>query len=203
MKHDDLVLLALGAHAAVFLGALAAYYRFGDRTDITAKSLEGTDAVLREMRMAISAELTDHLRDTLSDSVVVSSIVLDAGASAYVEKPSNSLASDRFREAVRDFVEESSEHLAACRSLFVERSKWSRTSRKLSWLLLLLAVWQGLVSGVLAFVDRPAILSIPDRLILLFAVPTALLGLGVVVTLVVMQVSHDRICEIRDQHAAL
>ena len=192
MKHDDLVLLALGAHAAVFLGALAAYYRFGDRTDITAKSLEGTDAVLREMRMAISAELTDHLRDTLSDSVVVSSIVLDAGASAY-----------RFREAVRDFVEESSEHLAACRSLFVERSKWSRTSRKLSWLLLLLAVWQGLVSGVLAFVDRPAILSIPDRLILLFAVPTALLGLGVVVTLVVMQVSHDRICEIRDQHAAL
>lgn len=203
MTYDDLLLVAVGSHAAVFVGALAAYYKFGDRTDVTSKSLQGTDNVLRDMRRAIAAELADWLRPALEESITVSTLIVDPSSASYIERPSRSLDSERFREAVKDFVEVDSGRLADCRTLLTLRKTWCSAAAALSWLLLCLLIWQGAVSAALAFLGRTEVIHFPAGLILWSPGPTVLLAVGVAVCLVVMQVSHDRITALRMRYGSL
>ena len=62
MAPGELTTLALAFHASVFGCAIAAYYRYGDRTEVFNKSLQGTDLILVRIRQQISEELTEKLK---------------------------------------------------------------------------------------------------------------------------------------------
>lgn len=187
----------------MFVGALAAYYKFGDRTDITSRSLQGTDSLLRDIRRALAAELADWLRPALEESVSVSALIIDPSSGAYVERPSRPLDSERFREAVREFVEIDSVRLADCRSLLSLRKRWCSAASALSWLLLTLVIWQGAVSAALAFLGRTQVIHFQAGLILWSPGLTLLLAGGVAVCLVTMQLCHDRITDLRMRYGTV
>ena len=196
MIHDALTSVALGTHATLLVGVLAAYYKYGDRTEITARGLQGTDATLREIRRKIAASLADAVREQLA----APTLILEASTESYVERPSNPLESERYREAVRDFVEGNSSFLIDCRNLTLYRNAWLRAARRLSWILLAFGAYEGAVAGALALVDKTGVFSIPDVAVLLAAIPTALFFLAGLLCLGSMQVDHDRIMSIRNRY---
>ncbi len=202
MTHEALTGFALGVHAALLVGVLAAYYKFGDRTEITARSLQGTEAALREIRRLIAADLAAAVREELAAPAAASPIiVLEATKESYVERPSNPFDSERFRDGVRQFVEGSSSSLVDCRNLVGHRDSWIRAAKRLSRFLLTLAAYEGLVAGALAFLDKTEVYQFPDLTVKLAAIPTAICFVAAMISMVQMQISHDRIIEIRHRYA--
>ncbi len=201
MTHDALVGLNIGAHAALLLGVLAAYYKFGDRTEIIDRSLQGTEATLKEIRRIISSHLADNLRRDLGPSSPASSIVVLATAESYVERPSNPFDSERFRDVIREFVEDETASLVDCRNLILSRDSWMRAVRQLGRCLLLFAAYEGIVAGVLVFLDKAVVYQFPDVVIKLTAIPTSLFFLFAVFCMLRMQRNHDQITEIRHRYA--
>lgn len=202
MTHEALTLIALGNHAVLLAGGLAAYYKYGDRTDITGRSLQGTEATLTGIRRLIAASLAKSLRQQLEAPPTTSpTIILEASEQAYVERPSNPLDSERFRDAVREFVEGDTASLIDCRNLVRLRDAWLRVSKRLSHILLAFVAYQALVAAALAFVDRTDVYHFADLAILLSAVPTVLLFAASLVCSAMMQGSHNRILEIRHRYA--
>ncbi len=201
MTHEGLVALATTAHAAVLVGALAAYYKFGDRTEVFARSLQGTDQTLRELRRLIAADLAQRLKDDLGDDSTISAIVLEQSTEAYVERPSIVLASEKFRESIRSFVEQGVSRLIDCRTLVGLRDGWSRSARRLSWCLLALALYQALVAGILAFLDRTEVIRLPDSFVLWAAGPTAIILAVCFGLMTQIQRCHDQISVIRERYA--
>lgn len=202
MTHAALAAVALKSHAALLVGVLAAYYKFGDRTEVTARSLQGTEATLREVRRLIAATLADALREqnatpSTSSSVIITSI----SEQVYAERPSNFLNSERYRDAVREFVEGQSRTLADCRSLLSHRDAWMNAARRLSRVLLAFAAYEGLVAGSLAFVDGTDVYHFCDLVIELAGAPSALFFLAGLACMLSMLISHDRITEIRHRYA--
>jgi hypothetical protein len=198
VNHDALVGIAATAHAAVLLGALAAYYKFGDRTEIVARSLRGIDDTLRELRRLIAADLADALREDLIEDASVAAAVT---AHAYVERPAPLFASERYRESVREFVERSTSRMVDCRSLVLGRDAWSRAASRLSWTLLTLVGYQACVAGLLVFLDKTGVVQFPDSLVIWAAAPTAVLILSCGLWLVLVQRKHDIISDIRQRYA--
>src|SRR5580765_4334971 len=176
MTHEALAGVALASHAALLLGVLAAYYKFGDRTEIISRSLQGTEAALREIRNRIVSELAAVLRQDLAAPPPASPIiVLEATTASYVEGPARFLDSERFRDRIREFVEGESPTLVDCRNLVGYRDSWFRAAKRLSRLLLGYAIYEGIVAGALAFVDKTQVYQFPDIAIKLAAIPSAIL----------------------------
>lgn len=202
MTHEALTGFALGVHAALLVGVLAAYYKFGDRTEIIARSLQGTEAALREIRRIIAADLVSAVRQEFTVPATVSPIiVLEATKESYVERQSNPFDSERFRDGVRQFVEGNSGCLVDCRNLVAQRDTWMRVAKRLSRILLMFAAYEGVVAGALAFLDRTEVYQFPDLAVKLAAIPTALCFAAAMICMVQMQITHDRITEIRHRYA--
>ena len=66
MTHQELLSITLIVHVAVLSGSLAAFYKYGDRSDFMAKSLEGTETTLSKLRMMISSYLLSSIKEFLS-----------------------------------------------------------------------------------------------------------------------------------------
>lgn len=201
MNHEALVNIAATTHAAILLGASAAYFKFGDRTDVLAKSLQSTDDTMRELRRLIAQDLAETLQSDLSQTTVVSTIILDTTTEAYIERPANIFAGERYRDSVRRFVEESTNRIVDCRGLVTMRHAWSRSARRLSWILLALVCYQAVVAGALAFLDRTEVVIFASAAIKWAAAPTALMICLAGLSLARMLRTHDRISEIRERYA--
>lgn len=203
MTHEALVNAAAATHAAILVGAVAAYYKFGDRTDVLAKSLQGTERSIREMRRLIAEDLAETLSAKLTPASTVSTLIVESSSQSYVERPTSPFVGERYRDAVRSFVEEGTNCLVDCRGIVSLRDTWLRWARRLSWLILGLVVYEAIVAGALAFGDRMGVFALPDRVIQWASAPTVL---GVVLILnhmVLMLRCHDRITDIRQKYADL
>lgn len=203
MTHEALVNVAATTHTAVLLGALAAYYKFGDRTDVLAKSLQGTEQSMRDLRRLIAAELAETLQKDLSSVPTVSTLIVESATESYVERPTSVFAGERYRDSIRRFVEVSSNRLVDCRNLVSLRDAWSRCAQRLSWLILGLVAYEALVAGFLGFLDRTGVLIVPDAVIRWAAAPTVAIAVLCGAYIVAMQRVHDRISEIRLRYADL
>jgi hypothetical protein len=203
VTHEALVNAAAATHAAILVGAVAAYYKFGDRTDVLAKSLQGTERSIREMRRLIAEDLAETLSAKLTPASTVSTLIVESSSQSYVERPTSPFVGERYRDAVRSFVEEGTNCLVDCRGIVSLRDTWLRWARRLSWLILGLVVYEAIVAGALAFGDRMGVFALPDRVIQWASAPTVL---GVVLILnhmVLMLRCHDRITDIRQKYADL
>ncbi len=202
MTHAELVGVAGGIHAAILLAALAAYYKYGDRTEMYAKSLQGTDNLLRLLRQGIATELTDSLAPLLANPAPVSRVI-GFGVESYGERPANPLSSEAYRERVQEFVETQSGAMVDCRSLVLLRSAWCFWAKFLSWALLSLIAWQLVTAGVLGLLDRIAGVPVPESMIRWAGAVTALGIVACLFPLPFLLHRHDRIHELRTRYDRL
>jgi hypothetical protein len=203
VTHEALVNAAAATHAAILVGALALYYKFGDRTDVIAKSLQGTEESIRELRRLIAGDLAETLRADLTPTSSVTTLIVEPANQSYVERPADMFVGERYRDSVRQFVEIGMNRLVDCRNIVSLRDTWIRWARRLSWLILGLVVYELVIAGLLALGDRMGVFVIPDPAIRWAATPTVVLAVLIVTHMAWMHRFHDRITDIRLKYADL
>ena len=130
MNHGELVKAVFFVHGPVLVAALVALYRYGDRTDIIRRSLEGSESLLKRMR----ALLADGFGKTFTPLLqsIPSPIILPDGNS-YAEIPIDVAHSDAYVQRIDDFVYENSNLLADYRLALRTRILWCFWAKWLSW----------------------------------------------------------------------
>ena len=199
MVHAEFVNVALRIHAPLLMASLAAYYKYGDRTELLSKSMQGTDAVLSRMRREIANELGESLQNILENAGTVPTVV---GAETYTERPVNPVGSESYRKAIHDFVENNTNVLCDCRSLRDARDAWCFWARVLSWSILGLLLWQSVVTGSFALFDKLLDVPIPDVLIKFSAIPTVAGVIASLGSLPFLLKWHDVISDYRVRYDA-
>jgi len=164
MTHQDMLNITLSVHGAVFVGAIAAWYKYGDRSDVLAKSLEGTDNLLRKLRILISSDLSKHIREVLSTVPANPQAILgpDGKNAIYTEKVSNFLESEAFRQAIGDFVSSGANVISDYRVLARARASWCFWARLLSWSILAIIILQAVFLAAHGFIDKILGNHLPD-----------------------------------------
>ena len=194
MTHNDLVNLCLSYHTPVMVAVLAAYYKYGDRTEIFRKSLQGTDATLTRLRQKIAVELEKKLQPIFENSGTMSVLLIPE---SYTERPANPVGSEVYRESIRDFLDTSSEAVGDYRTLYIARRRWCFWAKFLSWSLLVLLGWQFVVVGSIMFVDKVGGIPISDWLLKWSALPSGLVMVCCLTSLPCMLRCHDVIIDYR------
>jgi len=200
MVHEELVLVALGVHAAALVGAVAAYYRYGDRTELFARSLHGMESMVRQMRQQIGADLEDRLRPIFENPGAMRPPILGQDGNTYIEQAANPVGSEGYREAVREFVEKQAGTISDFRSLLLAKAAWCFWARFLSWAILGFLTWQLAAVGALAFLDRIGGLALPEWSIKWSALPTSLCVLACLVPLPMLLRNHDRVTDYKQRY---
>jgi len=200
MIHSELVVTVGAAHAAILVAAITAWQKLGGRSDPAHRLMDSAEPVLRALRSKVADELADYLKANLSGVAIVPNLILE-GTASYTEKQPELLAGEKYRESIRDFVEEHSRVLVDVRSLVLWRQSWGRASRALSWGIIACAVWSAIVAAALWFVDRPDLFTFPDLLVKIASTPTAFVIAWCLVCLVIIQRNHDRVSSICEQYA--
>lgn len=200
MTHGELVNWALTIHGSLLVAAWAAYGKYGDRTELISKSLQGVDETLRRIGLAMAEELGNALGPVFENAPIVSAG--EGGKDIYKERQANPVGSELFREAIRDFITSEAEALSDYRTLLLARARWQLWARLLSWSNLLLIIWQVFVVGLLALGDKLLALHISDALIRWSSVPSSV---GVVIGLACLTYTlrqHDVITRLRTEYDA-
>lgn len=188
MSDAEIVNLALSIHGAVLLAAIAAYYKYGDRTDLIDKSLRGTDEVLVKVRQLIADELGETLGAIFDEPATVEIVV---AAGTYTELPGNPVGSEAYRDCIREFVETASNTMVDCRVLRSARDSWCFWARFLSWAILCLLMWELVSCGLIAVLDKAFGVAIPDHVVNLTMLPTVVGVVAVVFPFPFLLKYHD------------
>ena len=199
MTHEALVGLALGVHSALLIGVLAAYHKYGDRTEVTAQSLAGTEQTQRELRRLLASELADVLKKTMEPQATFVTVV-DPATESYAERPADIFSGEQYRNIVRTFVEKRAGAIVDCRSLAINRELWAGRASTLSWGLLVFWMYEAVGAGALVL-DKLGVYTLPVWLVTWSFAPTALLFGSCAVVVVGLLLAHDRITAIRMKHA--
>jgi len=197
MTHADLIKTVVAVHSSVLLVAIAAYYKYGDRTDVFTRSLEGTDGLLRRIRQQLASDLGESLVGVFRDQGTVPSPILRPDGGTYIEQCTNPIGGERYKESIRDFVEESNEVLADYRSAIMARASWCFWAKCLSWTILGLTVWQAVVVGSSALLDWVCSIPIPDWVLQWAGLPTVLIVAACFVAVFLCLRHHDTIQRMR------
>src|SRR6266852_9727879 len=154
MTHSELVNLILGCHTSIFVAASAAYYKYGDRTELFNRSLQGTDSAFGRIRQRITVELADALKPIFENPGSVPTPIFAPSGESYIERAVNPVGSELYKEAIRDFLENSGDAIADYRSLLLARRGWCFWARFLSWSLLGLLVLEILLLASIGLLDK-------------------------------------------------
>jgi hypothetical protein len=195
---------ALTFHASAFAACIVAYYKYGDRTEIFERSLDGTESALAQMRRLIAYQLGVRLKPVFdgSDRVVEITIVDPLGNPAR-EVSVSPVGSERYNDALFDFVESSRQHLVDYRTLCELRSRWMWWNEKLSLSVLSLMIIEAIISGFFGYFGKLQGEHFTPRMILESFLPIAsIFVLGVTTPLVTIAYLHSRILSFRITYAA-
>lgn len=144
MTLSDAAGLALKVHGAVWLAAVAAYYKYGDRTDLFHKALRGNRSLRQVVRDNIATDLSKQLQPVIRNATRTTSPVLDASGT-YVEQVADITESEPFYQAIRDFVSASVGSLLDYRLVLETADCWRKWAHRLSRAILALVILETLV----------------------------------------------------------
>ena len=195
MTAPELLVYALQVHALHAVSGFAAVRKYGDRTDLIAKSMQGTDSPLRVLRRTVSGELAEVLRKWLASAATVTTAV-DPSSGVYAERPADVFAGEQYRTIVRMFVETRIGGMVDCRTFFTEREKWARHAERLSWCTIAFFAYQLVAAGTL-FLAQLEVVSLSTTMVKTTFAPSFLLVAAIVACMVAALVAHDRISRIR------
>jgi hypothetical protein len=194
MNHGELVKAVFVVHGPVLFAGLAALYRYGDRTEIIKRSLEGSDALLKRMRALLADGFKKSLKPWMQSAP--SPIILPSGNS-YSETPLNVARSDAYIERIDDFVYEHTALLADYRLALGTRASWCFWAKCLSWLSLALVVWEVVLLGAVGMLDVMCDCPISDKLLLWACIPTAGIVAAGLLALALCLRRHDTLSDLR------
>jgi hypothetical protein len=125
---------------------VAAWYKYGDRTDLAKKSLDGTKEALDELRAYLGRALADAVKPTVQRILAE-----QGGPDAVLEE----LRGENFQDDVSAFVTRDLDEMISYRILVHERKHWSAWAQRLSWgvyismaVEFVFTVWFGLANRV-------------------------------------------------------
>ncbi|NQT18355.1 MAG: hypothetical protein HQ592_01530 [Planctomycetes bacterium] len=187
----------LGLHGFVLAGALAALYKYGDRTNCLKEILQGNKEVLSQMRRLIANKLGEALLPVFDNpKSIVQSIVLPH---SYDEVEISPAGSEAYYDALFDFVEKDSEALADYKTMHISVKAWTRRAKWLSRFVLYLLTWQFLAAVATFLVIRP-ILPLPGWAIEWSWIPTLFLIGACLINFYGMLRHHDRMLDCRSKY---
>ena len=146
MTLSDAAGLALQVHSAIWIAAAAAYYRYGDRTNLFEKTLRGNHDLRRALRDNIATDLNKQLQPVVRDATRARSPVLNA-AGSYIEHATDITESEPFYQAIRDYVSSSAGSLLDYRLVLKTEARWRTWAHRMSHSLLALLAWETLSIG--------------------------------------------------------
>jgi len=181
------------------VGALAAYHKYGDRTELTDKSLKGTKEALETLLAYLGRSLAEAVRPTV-ERILANATVTPEGTIKEV-KPSaiaKELNGEAFLDDIAAFVNTDGEEMSSYRNLVHARIRWSACAKRISRSVFVLLVLQGVFTFYFAaekILNRPMkpIVSLVTFIISALAVGFCVLCAGA------MLHYHDKISEYRDK----
>lgn len=192
--------LVLKLHGAVWLAGAAAYYRYGDRTDLFDKAMRGNRNARQTIRDDIAGELGKQLSPVIRDATRTKTTILDPSGK-YAEQPTDFASSESFYQAVRDFVSSSSGALLDYRQILRASERWSRWAGRLSHCVLGLVILETLMLAAVLVVQLTGWSeTTQERLMLWSFAPTATVALMVLVSLTLVHVNQSTISHLRERH---
>jgi hypothetical protein len=169
---------------------VAAWYKYGDRTDLAKKSLDGTKEALDELRAYLGRALADAVKPTVQRILAE-----QGGPDAVLEE----LRGENFQDDVSSFVTRDLDEMISYRTLVYERKHWSLWAQRLSWSVYILmavefvfTVWFGLANRVFS---HPVSLQIA---VVSFCV-SGIVFVFCILSAGVMLRCHDKISAYRDK----
>ena len=202
MEHAELVNTLLTVHAAVGGTSIAVFYYYSDRSDSSITPLNGTTSVLGELRRRIAGDLQDHLDPIFKERSVVPSPLLGPSGGTYFEKAVNPVASEVFRERVRDFIDASGDLIDDYRTLLNARRRWCSWCTRLSAILIVLIVWQ-IIFILILFLHKSSFFGLPDVTIYSGSAATALLVVLCIGCVILRLYHFSTITSLRLKHGQL
>lgn len=202
MTHETMANTVWGVHGALSLVVLAAFYRYGDRSETFSKSLQGADSLLTKLRRKLSSDLADHLTPfvTTIQQKAVASPILDPHGEGYSERLPALAESEEFRESLQKFIEGDGHVLVDYRSALTARHSWCFWAKALSWCLLTTLVWLFSVAGLVFLFEKVFEIRVPDVMLTLSWVITLVAVLSCLLPLPLQLRSHDKLCHLRMLH---
>ena len=196
MTIEDATSLAFTVHSAIWIATAAAYYRYGDRTDLFDKSLQGCRRTRQSIRDALATSLSAHLSPVIKDSARVRSAVLDP-AGHFLDKPVNLAESEPYYQAIRDFVSRSAGALIDYRLALDTVESWKTWAHRLSKAVLFLLVLETVMLGwaVTTIVSADMSTQVSHWTLALGSAPTAAIVLATLCCLVMLNVNHGRLVD--------
>ncbi|MDQ1639255.1 MAG: hypothetical protein QOF62_2594 [Pyrinomonadaceae bacterium] len=199
MIRDQLVTAILAFHTGVLLSAVVAYLKYGDRTELFRKSLEGTNTTLESILRSVSIDLETRLNVVFAVQDEPQHVVLRPDGNEWSDKPVSPVGSEKYREAIRDFVISSNQGLRDSLYLTQARDAWCRWAKRLSWLMLGLVCWE-LIASSFVWSEKIFVLNLADWLMKFSASITAALILAILVNVGFLQHYHSNILDQRQKH---
>lgn len=197
MSQDQLLTAILAFHSSILVSAVVAYHKYGDRTELFQKSLDGTNSILERLLRLVSSDLEQRLAAVFAVQDEPRKVVLLTDE--LYDKPVSPVGSETYREAIRDFVVSSGEGLKDCFYLMKLRDAWCRWAKRLSWTMLVLVIWQVIASS-LVWSQKIFSLNLPEWSLKVSASITGVLLIAVLVSVVVLQHHHSGVLDLRQKH---
>ena len=198
----EALLYVNGAVATTAVG----FFLYSDRTDGIIGALKGTETTRTEMRRRIVNDLGDALKPIFLDPFEPSLILgTDGGPidrSSYSERATNPIDSEAFKEAIKDFVDDSHNAITDYRSLSLACAGWCYWSGLASRLLFLLILWQAVCLAAVLF-DKYGSYTLPDWLIIVGSTLSGVLVIAAAVCIFIRIFHYARVARLRLIHGEL
>jgi len=181
------------------VGAIAAYHKYGDRTELTDKSLKGTREALETVLAYLARSLAEAVRPTI-ERILANATTTPEGAIKEVKASAiiKDLNGEAFVDDIASFVNNDVGQMQSYRNLVHARTQWSTWAKRMSRSVFFLLVLQGLLTFYFA---TEKILNIPVKATIFFVtfVISAAWASFCVLCAGGMLRHHEKISEYRDK----
>lgn len=138
------------------MGAVAAWYKYGDRTDVAKKSLDGTKEALDQLCAYLGRALADAVKPTVQRIITEQGTAqLDGTLSITPDAILEEFRGENFQDDVSSFVTSDLDAMISYRMLIHARNRWSAWAQRISWSVyvflaaeFIFTIWFGLANRV-------------------------------------------------------
>jgi len=200
MTHSQIVSSILSVHGAILIGAIGAFYKYGDRSTLFAASLAGVDATMRRIRRKIANDLATHLHPLFESPGSDPSPIITSNGGSYSERRVNPVGSESYGESIRDFLEREQAAMVDYRLLVTAKTSWCFWARCRGWLILILLLWETLAVTLLGGIDKTFGVEVAEWLVSWPVIPAALMVFGFFAISAAVMRQDDRILRIKERY---
>ncbi len=201
MEKSELASWVLGVHGTIFTISLLAFYRFSDRTQLFEKTMGDLETMLARMRQRIRNALEERLSPVFEQSRTEPTILLNP--IAYTERAQNPVGTESFREALSDFLRDKCEFLAHYREVLRARNRWAFWARGMSWIALMLLIYEILCLTYLGLFGKLLERDVPQWAMKWSFAPVGGLVAAFFLCWITCLIQHDRIHEHKTRYPSL